>query len=95
MENVATRSKAAAAGDVGDLTNSFAALSVENPTQMFMDDFLQAAHERPKPRPDDPLTYEAEPSTHLEDTIFMFAALVTDLHGIRISIQNIWSNHRQ
>ncbi|KAK2026907.1 hypothetical protein LX32DRAFT_593792, partial [Colletotrichum zoysiae] len=50
--------------------------------------------ERPAPRDEDPVSYEAEPQTDLEDVFFAFIALNNDLHRIRYRIERIWSHHR-
>lgn len=56
--------------------------------------FRNAPHERPKPRDEDQVSYEAEPQTSLEDVLFAFTVLVNDLNRIRSRIEWIWSNHR-
>ncbi|KAI6779144.1 uncharacterized protein J7T54_007599 [Emericellopsis cladophorae] len=77
-----------------DLGGRFAGLTVDEPSQAFVEAFRNAPHERPKPRDNDPVSYEAEPQTSLEDTLFAFAVLVDDLNRIRSRIDWIWSNHR-
>ncbi|GKT97534.1 hypothetical protein Ct61P_15384 [Colletotrichum tofieldiae] len=77
-----------------DLGSRFAALSVDEPSQAFLEAFRNAPHERPKARDEDPESYEAEPQTSLEDVLFAFTALVNDLNRIRSRIEWIWSNHR-
>ncbi|KAH7121673.1 hypothetical protein EDB81DRAFT_732501 [Dactylonectria macrodidyma] len=77
-----------------DLGSRFAALSVDESSQAFLDSFRDAPHERPKPRDDDPVSYEAEPQTSLEDVLFAFTAVINDLNRIRSRIEWIWSNHR-
>ncbi|KDN61739.1 hypothetical protein CSUB01_10812 [Colletotrichum sublineola] len=77
-----------------DLGNRFAALSVEEPSQTFLDAFRNAPHARPEPRGEDPVSYEAEPQTSLEDVFFAFTVLVNDLNRIRSRIEWIWSEHR-
>ncbi|KAK0386743.1 hypothetical protein NLU13_6579 [Sarocladium strictum] len=88
----------AAKGDADDATHSlggrFAGLSVEEPSQAFLDFVRDSHHERPKPRDEDPASYEAEPQTSLEDVIFAFIALANDLMKMRSRIKWIWSNHR-
>ncbi|KAM6523044.1 hypothetical protein FSOLCH5_003669 [Fusarium solani] len=76
-----------------DLGSRFAALSVDEPSQAFLDAFRNALHERPKPRDDDHVSYEAEPQTSLEDVLFAITALINDLNRIRSRIEWIWSNH--
>ncbi|KAJ0167056.1 hypothetical protein CTA2_4618 [Colletotrichum tanaceti] len=76
------------------LSNRFAALPVDEPSQAFLDAFRNAPRERPEPRDEDPVSYEAEPQTSLEDVLFAFAVLVNDLGRIRSRIEWIWSNHR-
>ncbi|GKT54379.1 hypothetical protein ColTof4_13831 [Colletotrichum tofieldiae] len=77
-----------------DLSNRFAALSVEEPSQAFLDAFRNAPHARPEPRGEDPVSYEAEPQTSLKDVFFAFTVLVNDLNRIRSRIEWIWSEHR-
>lgn len=88
----------AAKTSTGDVTQSlggkFAALSVEEPSSAFIEAFRNASEDRPKPRDDDPISYEAEPQTSLEDVMFAFIALADDLKRIRSRIKWIWSNHR-
>ncbi|KAK9350250.1 hypothetical protein V1523DRAFT_98130 [Lipomyces doorenjongii] len=92
-----TETKAAESGDdamVKLVTNRFAVLSVEEPSQAFIEPFLNAPPMRPKPRDDDPIVYEAEALKSLEDIMFAFMVMVNDLSRIRSRIQWIWSNHR-
>ncbi|KAG9253575.1 uncharacterized protein F5Z01DRAFT_147185 [Emericellopsis atlantica] len=77
-----------------DLGGRFAALTVDEPSQAFIEVFRNAPHERPEPRNDDPASYEAEPQTSLEDTLFAFFVMIDDLNRIRSRIEWIWSNHR-
>ncbi|KAK9235391.1 hypothetical protein V1525DRAFT_271654 [Lipomyces kononenkoae] len=92
----ATEVKAPASGDntVAKSTNRFAVLAVEEPYQEFIEPFLNASPDIPKPRDDDPIVYEAEAPRSLEDIIFAFMVLVNDLNRIRNRIKWIWSNHR-
>ncbi|KAK9322283.1 hypothetical protein V1517DRAFT_140982 [Lipomyces orientalis] len=93
----ATEAKAAESGDDAMaklVTNRFAVLSVEEPSQAFIEPFLNAPPERPKPRDDDPIVYEAEAPKSLEDIMFSFTVMVNDLNRIRSRIQWIWSSHR-
>ncbi|WYZ36123.1 hypothetical protein EsH8_XI_000006 [Colletotrichum jinshuiense] len=93
-----TETEAAAdAGDTApkdsskDLSNRFAALSVDEPSQAFLEAFRNAPHERPAPRDEDPASYEAEPQTSIEDVLFAFTVLVNDLDRTRARIEGIWS----
>jgi hypothetical protein len=95
MAEVATKFKAAASDDtIANLTNRFAVLSVEQPSQTFLDEFLHTSSDRPKPPDDVPVIYEAEAPMSREDMMFAFTALVNDLNKIRSYIEWIWSNHR-
>ncbi|WQF76843.1 hypothetical protein CDEST_01857 [Colletotrichum destructivum] len=90
-----TETEAAAPKDSSkDLSNRFAALSVDEPSQASLEAFRNAPHERPAPRDEDPASYEAEPQTSIEDVLFAFTVLVNDLDRIRARIEWIWSNHR-
>jgi hypothetical protein len=77
------------------LGNRFANLSVDEPSQSFLDAFAQesAPVERPIAPEDDPVIYEAEPQTSLEDAFFVYFALVDDLHNIRQDIRSLWVHH--
>ncbi|KAK6221179.1 hypothetical protein QIS74_04908 [Colletotrichum tabaci] len=77
-----------------DLSNRFAALTVDEPSQAFLEAFRNAPHERPVPRDEDPASYEAEPRTSIEDVLLAFTVLLNDLDRIRARIEWIWSNHR-
>ncbi|KAJ8098964.1 hypothetical protein POJ06DRAFT_302816 [Lipomyces tetrasporus] len=75
----ATEAKAAESGDDAMaklVTNRFAVLSVEEPSQAFIEPFLNAPPERPKPQDDDPIVYEAEPPMSLEDIMFAFIVMM-------------------
>ncbi|KAK2053465.1 hypothetical protein LY76DRAFT_597807 [Colletotrichum caudatum] len=77
-----------------DISNQFASLSVDEPSQAVLEASRNTSHERPEPRDDDPVSYEVEPQTSMEDVLFAFTILVNDLDKIRSRIQWIWSNHR-
>ncbi|KAK1990766.1 hypothetical protein LX36DRAFT_663930 [Colletotrichum falcatum] len=80
---------------VDNLGNRFAALSVEEPSQAFLDAFRNTPHARPEPHGEDSVLYEAEPQTSsLEDVLFAFTVLVNDLNRIRSRVEWIWSEHR-
>ncbi|KAK2058793.1 hypothetical protein LY76DRAFT_592953 [Colletotrichum caudatum] len=74
--------------------NRFAALSVDEPSDAFLEAFRNTPHERPAARDEDLVSYEAEPQTSLEDVLFAYMALNNDLHRIRHRIERIWSHHR-
>ncbi|OBR02075.1 Ank-repeat protein mbp1 [Colletotrichum higginsianum IMI 349063] len=93
-DNAADTGRTAPKESSDDLSNRFAALSVEEPSQAFLDAFRNAPHARPEPRGKDPVSYEAEPQTSLEDVFFAFTVLVNDLSRIRSRIEWIWSEHR-
>ncbi|WQF90198.1 hypothetical protein CDEST_15212 [Colletotrichum destructivum] len=76
-----------------DLSNRFAALSVDKPSQAFLEAFCNAPHERPAPRDEDPASYKAEPQTSIKDVLFAFNVLVNNLHRIWSQIKQIWSNY--
>ncbi|KAK1655313.1 hypothetical protein BDP81DRAFT_401426 [Colletotrichum phormii] len=76
-----------------DLGNRFAALSVGEPSEAFIEAFRNASHERPKPRDEDPVSYESEPQSSPGDAMFAFSALANDLQKIRAQIKSIWVNH--
>ncbi|RSL99617.1 hypothetical protein CEP52_009659 [Fusarium oligoseptatum] len=75
------------------LGGRFAALTVDEPSESFLNMFSNASHERPKPAQDDATSYEAEPPTTFDDIYFAFAALMMDLELIRARIRWIWSRH--
>lgn len=51
-----------ASGDsTKDVSSRFAAFSVDEPSQAFLDIFRNAPHERPKPGNEDYVSYEVEP----------------------------------
>ncbi|KAL2875313.1 hypothetical protein SGCOL_009476 [Colletotrichum sp. CLE4] len=77
-----------------DLGNRFAALSVDEPTEAFIEAFRNASHERPKPSDEDPVSYESEPQSSPGDAMFAVSALANDLQKIRAQIKSIWVNHR-
>lgn len=85
--------KDTARGPAQDLGGRFAALTVDEPSQSFLDKSRNASHERPKPAQDDAASYEAETPTTLDDILFAFETLIKDLHQIRARIQWIWSRH--
>ncbi|KAI8663548.1 hypothetical protein NCS57_00956100 [Fusarium keratoplasticum] len=62
-----------------DLGGRFAALTVDEPSESFLDKSRNASHERPKPAQDDAASYEAEPPTTLDDIYFAFMTLMKDL----------------
>ncbi|CAH0045823.1 unnamed protein product [Clonostachys solani] len=77
-----------------DLGNKFAALNVDDPSQAFIDDFVNTPVERPKAQEQDPIAYTAEEQVSLHEMLFSLTLLMNDLMKIRSRIEWIWSNHR-
>lgn len=76
------------------LGSRFAALSVDEPPREFLDLFRTASYERLKTVDDNPVSYEAETQTSIEETVFAFITLINELSRVRLRIRWIWSNHR-
>ncbi|KAI8716519.1 hypothetical protein NCS52_00946000 [Fusarium sp. LHS14.1] len=76
-----------------DLGGRFAALTVHEPSESFLEKSRDASHEGPKPAQYDAASYEAELPTTSDDIYFAFNTLIKDLHQIRASIQWVWSGH--
>lgn len=77
-----------------DLNNRFAGLTVYEPSE----EFLNAPDiERPAPpekATSGDATYEAEPMEDLEEVLFAYTLMITDLGKIRSYIEWIWKNVR-
>lgn len=93
LDAVTEASKDTSSDPAQDLGGRFAALTVDEPSESFLDNSRNASHERPKPAQDDAASYEAEQPTSLEDIFFAFETLMKDLHPIRARIRLIWSRH--
>lgn len=87
-----TAPKAADEKAVDDLSNMFAGLSVEEPSQAFLD---APDIQRPTQPEEDPTVYEAEQRTSLEDLLFAFTVMMNDLARIRATVRWIWENYNK
>lgn len=92
MSSTAPKAADEKAAGVDNLTNMFAGLSVEEPSQAFLD---APDIERPTQPEDDPTVYEAEQRTSLEDLLFAFTIMMNDLARIRATVRWVWQSYAQ
>lgn len=74
-------------GDPDGLSNRFAGLHVYEPSQEFLD---APPVERPAMAKNDLATYEEEPSSFIEDALFVYETLFEDMSRIQKRIEAIW-----
>lgn len=80
------------ADPVGEIGGKFASLSVEDPSEAFLN---APDIERPKPAENDKATYKAEPQEELTEIIFAYDLLLKDLSKIRKRIAWIWVKYNE
>lgn len=76
-----------------DLNNRFAGLTVYEPSE----DFLNAPdieHPAPADKADD-VAYEAEMADDMEEALFAYTLMITDLDKIRYHVEWLWKNVRE
>ncbi|KAI0141898.1 hypothetical protein GGR57DRAFT_519874 [Xylariaceae sp. FL1272] len=74
-----------------DFCNRFAGLSVEHPSQEFLD---APEVERPTKAKNDNATYEVVADTSSEHVMFLLMLLVHDMNYIRCILQHVWSGYK-
>ncbi|VUC31970.1 unnamed protein product [Clonostachys rosea] len=84
--------KKAAQPSGSGFVNRFSALSIDEPSQDFLERFAKECEHanRPSQSADDPTVFEAEPETSEEELMLLCSALLRDLNEIRSSIHPMW-----
>ena len=74
-----------------ELSNQFAELEVQEPSQAFVDapDVVSEPKSSPEPR------YEAEPVNTIEEEYFAIHCLFQDIRNIRSCVRQLWGNYLQ
>ncbi|KAL4970641.1 uncharacterized protein BDV14DRAFT_54 [Aspergillus stella-maris] len=85
--------EASTSGGLENLTNSFAGLDVQEPSEAF----LNAPNiPMPTPKDDKPtVDYEVERMQDMEEAIFAFNLLFLDLHELRRVIHSTWAGYKR
>lgn len=78
-------------GAVGEIGGRFAGLSVEDPSEAFLN---APDIERPTPAENDKATYKAEPHQELTEILFAYNLLLGDLNEIRSRILGVWHTYK-
>lgn len=92
MSSKASSSALSKAATSDEISNRFAGLAVEEPSQAFLN---ASDIERPTQPTEDKTTYEAETLPELEDVLFTFFTMMNDLARIRDVIRWIWENYQK
>ncbi|EGO54381.1 hypothetical protein NEUTE1DRAFT_131919 [Neurospora tetrasperma FGSC 2508] len=92
MSSKASTSTKVKAAKSDEISNRFAGLAVEEPSQAFLD---APDVERPTQPTEDKTIYEAETLAELEDVLFTYTIMMNDLARIRATIRWIWENYQK
>ncbi|KAL0469767.1 hypothetical protein QR685DRAFT_300521 [Neurospora intermedia] len=92
MSSKAFTSTKVKAAKSDEISNRFAGLAVEEPSQAFLD---APEAQRPSQPTEDKTIYEAETLDELEDALFAYTIMMNDLARIRATIRWIWENYQK